>query len=260
MTDKQVREVLVLKFEARHVDACLNHFVAATEKYVAEDWDGIALKAGKFVEAVTKALMISCGKTISAGRHFKAGNELRQLESLPAATHPDVLRIVIPKACIFIYEIVNNRGGRHDATEIDANAMDAAVVIPLISWVLAEMVRYCSTGGDIDAAMALIEELTNKIHPYFEDIDGRTYVNVDKLGASDLALLILYKSYPKRMPRQDLVQAVIRHGATSSAASTAVHRLKKVVDDDNGQWKLRGIGRQKAEEVLARLARLRLRK
>jgi hypothetical protein len=172
MNDKQVRALLVQKFEARHIDASLKHFVAAREKYIEEDWDGVALKAGKFVEAVTKALMIGCGKTVPTGRHFQAGKELRQLE--PLATYPDVLRIVIPKACIFIYEIVNNRGGRHDATDIDANAMDATVVIPLMSWVLGEMVRFCSAGGDTDGAMTVIEELTHKLYPYFENIDGRT--------------------------------------------------------------------------------------
>jgi hypothetical protein len=55
------------------------------------------------------------------------------------------------------------------------------------------------------------------------------------------------------MIRQHLVDAVTRHGSTASAASTAVHRLKNVVDDENGKWKLRGTGRQKAEDLLKRL-------
>jgi len=251
MNDKQVRTLLVQKFEPRHIDSCLKHFTAAMEKFVAEDWDGVALKAGKFVEAVTKTLMIGCGKAIPNGRHFKAGNELRQLE--PLGTYSDVLRIVIPKACIFIYEIVNNRGGRHDATDIDANTMDATVIVPMLSWVLAEMVRFCSKGGDANVAMTLIDELTNKLYPYFEHIDGRTYVNVKKLKAPEVALLLLYDTYPKRMKRQDLVEAVTRHGSTVNAANIAVHRLKHTVDDDNDQWKLRGIGRQRAEELLKKL-------
>lgn len=251
MSDKYVRALLAQTFAPRHIDACVNHFLAATEKYVTEDWDGLALKAGKFVEAATKTLMISCGKTVPTARRFKAGNELRQLEQL--GTCSEVLRIVIPKACIFIYEIVNNRGGRHDATDIDANAMDATVLIPLMSWTLAEMVRFCSVGGDTAKAMNLIAELTMKRYPYFEEIDGRTYVNVDNIAASALALLLLYKSYPERMKRHDLVQAVTRHGATASAANTAVHRLKTLVDDDNGQWKLRATGRQKAENLMHQL-------
>ena len=252
MSEHLVRALLVKEFESRHVDACLKHFVAATEKFIAEDWDAVALKAGKFVEATTKCLMIRCGKTPPAARKFSAGQELRQLEQL--GTMPDVLRIVIPKACIFVYEIVNNRGGRHDAGDVDANAMDATVVMPILSWVLAELVRFSSAGGDTRSAATLIEELTRKVAPFFEDIDGRTYVNRSRVKVSDLALLLLYSSYPRRMKRQDLVDSVRRHGSSASAATTAVHRLKTSVDDDSGQWKLRGIGRQRAEEVLRKLA------
>src|SRR5579863_10377948 len=141
MSDSQAKKLLVPKFETVHVDACLKHFVAATEKFIAEDWDGVALKAGKFVEAVAKALMRHCGKTLPANsRHFKAGNELKTLEPTTPTTYSDTVRIVIPKACIFIYEIVNNRGGRHDAGEIDANEMDAKVIIPVMQWVLAELI------------------------------------------------------------------------------------------------------------------------
>jgi hypothetical protein len=251
MSTEQTRRVLVQKFEARHIDAGLKHFVAAIEKYIAEDWDGVALKAGKFVEAVTKALMLKCGKTLPSGRRFSAGNELRQLEQLSA--YPDVLRLVIPKAGIFIYEVVNNRGGRHDAGDIDANEMDAKVIIPLMSWTVAEMVRFCSVDGDTSAAMALIDEVTNKIYPYFETIDGRSYVNIDKLGGADIALLLLYSSYPKRISRQALVDLIERHGVAKSAANVAVHRLKNIVDDHNGEWKLRGLGRQKAESLLKKL-------
>jgi len=252
MSKKQVRNLLMQKFEARHVDAAIKHCVAAAEKYIEEDWDGVALKAGKFVEAITKALMVFCGKSSPSNtRKFKAGVELRALEGL--GSYSDVVRIVIPKACVFIYEVVNNRGGRHDAGDVDANEMDTKVIIPLTSWILAEMVRFCSVGGDIKAAMNLIGELTNKMYPYFEDIDGRSYVNIANVGAADVALLLLYKAYPKRVMRQDLVESIQRHGAGTNAANVAVHRLKNVVDDAGGDWKLRGLGRERAEALLKKL-------
>jgi hypothetical protein len=253
MTEQIAKAILTQKFEAKHVDACLKHFADANEKFALEEWDGVALKAGKFVEAVTKALMRAGGKNLPNARQFKAGNELRQLEQLPAALHSDIVRIVIPKACIFIYEIVNNRGGRHDAADINANEMDAKAVIPLASWVLAEMIRYCGAGHDTDAAMELIEGLSNKAFPDFENIDGRPYVNIEKLGATDLALLLLYVSYPRRISRRALVDATKRHGIKASAAEVAVHRQKDVVDDDNGEWKLRTTGRRKAEQLLRTL-------
>jgi|CXWL01.1.fsa_nt_gi hypothetical protein len=255
MSNKQARELLIHDFEPRHVDASLKHFKDARDKYWLEEWDAVALKAGKFVEAVTKALMVYCEKAIPASRKFKASGELKALENaqINGSPAPDTIRIVIPKACIFIYEVVNNRGGRHDAGDIDANSMDAKTIIPLMSWVLAEMVRFCTKGGDADSSMALIDELTNKAYPLFEEIDGRPYVNIEGLKAGEYALLLLYHAYPKRINRQGLVEAVkahVKNGKKKSTADTAVHRLKNIVDEQEGKWKLRGIGRQKAEELL----------
>ena len=155
---EQARSLLVGKFEAKFVDGALRHFLDATEKFEAQDWEGVAVKAGKFVESVTKCLLVHCGRSVADARRFKAGNELRQLES--ATSFPDTVRIVIPKACITIYEIVNNRGGRHDASDIDANEMDAKVLLPLSSWVLAELVRFSSSSADVQTASALISELS----------------------------------------------------------------------------------------------------
>jgi hypothetical protein len=249
-----VRAILFKKFDAKHVTSLLTHYAAAIDKYVARDWEGVAQKAGKFVEATTKTLMIFCGKTVTTrGRDFKAGTELRQLEPTTPNTLPDVVRLVIPKACVFAYEIANNRGGRHDAHDIDANEMDAEVIIPLISWVLAEMVRFASDLADTETAAALIATLTSKKYPYFEDIDGRTYINARGLKPGEIGLLLLDDSYPRRLARQELVDQVVRHGASRSAVATAVHRLKQFVDEADEGWKLRGIGRQEADKIRGRL-------
>lgn len=249
-----VRAILIAKFPEKHVSSLLEHYKALIEKYLAKDWDGVALKAGKFVEAATKALMIHCGKTLPAQmRNFKAGNELRNMEGADKNTYSDIVRIVIPKACIFVYEIVNNRGGRHDAGEIDANHMDAGVVVPIVKWILAEMVRFATVGGDIQAASTLIDGLTEKIFPLFEKIDDRTYVNAKDLGAPAIALLLAYDAYPSQLPKRDLEAAIVRHGLSKNAASLALNRNINFFDERDGNLKLRAIGRQKAEEILAKL-------
>jgi hypothetical protein len=250
-----IRTLLVQRFPARHVDALLRHFGDAIEKFVVQDWEGVALKSGKFIEATTKALMAHCNRTPPASqRKFKAGNELRQLEQADSTVYAETVRLVIPKACVFAYEIVNNRGGRHDADSVDANEMDAKAVVPTISWVLAELVRFCSVGGDTAAAEAMIAELTDKTYPYFEDIDGRPYVNIKGLKAGEIALLLLYRTFPRRISRTELALQVARHGPSKGAAETAVHRLKKVVDDSSGLWVLRGLGRTQADALLRKIA------
>jgi hypothetical protein len=255
MSSSKVSATLSTKFEVKHVSSALEHYNALIEKFIREDWDGVALKAGKFVEAVTKALMLHCGKTLPANmRDFKAGNELRNLESSTnRASYSETVRIVIPKACLFIYEIVNNRGGRHDAGEIDANRIDAAAIVPLVKWILAELVRFSTVGGDIVGAAKLIDGVTEKVYPAFEKIDDRTYVSAADLGAPALALLLAYEAHPSSVSKKELEAAIVRHGVSKNAASLAINRNLSFFDDRDGKLTLRALGRQRAEEVLYKL-------
>jgi hypothetical protein len=161
--------------------------------------------------------------------------------------------MVVPKALIFITELVNNRLGRHD-TELDPHEMDASAVMPMASWVLAELIRFCSPNTNRDVATASIQELTAKIVPFFEVIEGRTYIhNGHELKAEEVALLLLYHAYPGRVAYDELVKAVKRHGIAQSSAYAGISKLKNFVDANDDGWVLRGGGRQKAEVLLAEL-------
>lgn len=253
MSEKKAKTILETKFDPERVAAMLDHFDLMLEKFVERDNEGVLVKAGKFVEAATKALMLHGGKTLPPARKFKAGVELRALEQLPPADYSDAIRFAIPKACLYIYEIASNRGGRHDSSDIDANEMDARVVVPTSSWVLAEMVRYSSGKAETDEAMSIIDELTEKKYPYFEEIDGRTYLNLKSASAPNVALLLLYEAYPKRIHRSELIAAIRRHGHKVGAADMAVTRIIDQVDEVDGALKLRVSGIQKAEELLKKL-------
>lgn len=247
---KEARAVLAPIFPAKHVDSLLKYFLEGVKKYKSGDWEGVGVKVGKFVEAAAKCLMVYCGQSVPVARKFKAGVSLRNLETLNSS-YSEVVRIVIPKSCLFLYEIASNRGGRHDADDVDANEMDAKAVIPLMSWVVAEMIRFSNAGASSPTNVSeLVKALSEKIYPSFEEIDGRPYINLDHLSAPEIGLLLLYFKYPHRIERHVLVDVIKRHGPKKNAAEVAVHRLKSLVDDDEGAWKLRGLGRQKAEMFL----------
>lgn len=253
MSKAKVRALLVSRFKPTYIDNALKYYEAATEKFIAREWDRVAQDLGKFAEAVTKAIMAfgSIAPT-AAGRQFKVTNELRRFESHQPPL-PEVLRIVVPKALIFITELVNNRLGRHD-TELDPHEMDASAVMPMASWALAELVRFCSPNTDPDAATALIQELTAKVVPFFEVIKGRTYIlDGHQLKADNVALLLLYRAYPGRVAYDELVKAVKRHGIPQSSAYAGIGKLKNFVDQDDGGWVLRAGGRKKAEALMADL-------
>src|SRR3989344_9109753 len=120
----KTKAILEQKFEKVHVGSILKHFISAKREYQEGDWKNAIEKTGKFVEAVTKALVRFCGKTLPKTRHFHAGTFLRNLEREPVAID-EAVRIVIPKCCLFIYEIACNRGARHDPDEDDPNQIDA---------------------------------------------------------------------------------------------------------------------------------------
>jgi len=247
----QIKTPLTNVFSPRHIGTMLKYYEEAVQKYQRGDWDGVSLKGGKFVESITKALAAYCSVSLPTERHFKAGNILKSLEQLSSVAFDDVVRIVIPKACLLIYEIVNNRGGRHDSDNIDPNSTDSEVIMPVMSWTLAELFRFASKGNDPVEAKMLIESLTKRMYPHFEEIDGRPYINIDDLSASSIALLILYYKYPMRLLKSDLTEFVGRHGFKPSAVSMGISRISSFVDEENGSIKLRSNGLQECDIILS---------
>lgn len=163
-TTKTVNELLKDKFHAKHVDSAVQHFQRMVEDLQRGDWEDATAKGGKFIEAVLKALWVHVGETDPAGRHFSAGSIMDNLPSKSA--FPDTVRLTISRACRFAYEIASNRGARHDATEIDANEMDASAVLSVCAWVLSEMVRYSQKGLDLAQAKSIVDGVMRRRFPY----------------------------------------------------------------------------------------------
>lgn len=239
-------------FAAKHVDAAVRHFGHIVEDFQSGDWEDSATKGGKFIEAALKALWVHVGETVPGGKDFKAGNIMDQLAARKA--YPDSIRLTIPRACKFAYEIASNRGARHDATEIDANEMDATAVLSVCVWILCEMIRYSQKNSDLAEATKVVAGLMKKRFPFFEEIDGRHYTDIGT-SAREVALLILRRVYPSRMGLAELVGSIERHGYSKKNAVVAVQRVGKLVDTDaDGAMKLRQIGVAAANELISRVS------
>jgi hypothetical protein len=248
--DQQIRKVLAQRFAKKHVDAVLKHFGESVDKFQEPDWEASVLKTGKFVEAVLKCLMVYANLPLPPARQFKVDGAINRLRQLAGSQYDDTVRLSVPRACTFVYDIASNRGARHDPDEINPNKMDATVAMSIASWMLAELLRFSDKGNlTADITVEMVEELAEKRYPDFENIDGRIYVNFGNLSAPDLGLLILYAVYPKRITRAYLVDQIRRHNFSRNAAAVAASRLNKYIDDDDGNLKLRANGRQRAAEI-----------
>lgn len=252
MAKKRIQELLVPHFPKKNVSAALRYYTILVSDFQAGRWENCLFKVGKFVEAVLKALCIHVGNPLPSGRGFSADTIINGLENKPRGTFDDSIRLLIPRACRFVYDIASNRGGRHDPGDIDPNEMDAGVSVPTCSWILAELIRLSQKGVmDIEEAKALVDSLTAKKYPSIEEIDGRVYFGLRKKTARDVALLALTHVHPRRLSKQDLVDAIIRNGFTANNARMAVQRILSVVDNDgNDRFRIRAPGLQEAEEIL----------
>ena len=245
-------QLLQPKFAVRHVKSALNHFQAMTVEFQQGAWEEAIGKSGKFIEAVLKALHVHVGKTLPPARRFKAGNVINGLEQLAAGSFDDTIRLTIPRACRFNYDIASNRGARHDPDEVDPNEMDARTVVAASSWILAEMLRYAQKGAvDQTKARELVDALTERRYPLIEEVDGRVYFHLRKASARDIALLTLWHRHPGRMSRSDLVAAIVRHRFKVANANMAVSRLGGLVDeDDKDRLRLLQPGVRMAEQLV----------
>ena len=253
-TEEQVKDLLGKKFDSRRVGSVIKHFLKCVQGFEQTDWEKSITKAGKFIEATVKPPVNVLKNRIPRPREFKASHYAQKITNINKKDLPeDELRVQIPRACIFTYDISSNRGARHDPEELDPNEMDANVVISTCSWILAELVRVCAKGTlAIDEVKQLVDSLMERRYPIFEDIDGRIYVDHKKYtSAPECALLILSRSYPGRIDRKTLVDLLIRH--TFRRTALKFERLKQYVDIDSaGNILLRANGRQKAEQILKR--------
>ena len=246
-----VLTLLQATFPAKHARAAVKHFRDAVLDYQKRKWDVATARTGKFVEAVLKALATHAKAPIPPSRAFKADVYITQLGLLPAGTAADTVRLTIPRACRFIYDIASNRGARHDPDEIDPNEMDATSALNTSAWVLAELLRYAQKGGDLAQTAALVAGLMRRRYPFIEEVDGRVYFHVPKISARGVALLTLWHRYPGRVVRAELIAAVKRHRFTTNNANVAVSRLGGAVDDDGqGLLKLLIPGLREAERLI----------
>ncbi|SRR5213594_3244496 len=258
MDDASVRKLLTTgkhPFPAKHVDALLRHFAKTVDHFRVGEWEECSAKAGKFVEAVAKALGSVAAVPVGTGRAFKVDAVVNLLRQTPAGSVDDEIRLVIPRCCTFVYDIASNRGGRHDPQEVNPNEMDAAVSVANVSWILAEMIRYAQKGSvDLDEAKRLVEALTETKYPLVEKVEGRFYLHKRKKSGVDVAVTALASQHPVRMSKRELIQTVRRNGFSEHNARMAVTRLAGLVDD-NGQGELRLLapGRQRADEIMGKM-------
>lgn len=173
--------------------ALLTEYASAKRRFYLGDHRPTAVDGGRFTEAVMRVVdhgLFGEYTPLSKSPPKLSANRLAELES---ATSPqESLKIHIPRALYAVYSVRNKRNAAHLNDGIDPNLQDATLVIEVLDWVLAELVRIYHRVSAEDA-QAVIADLVTREVPVIEEIDGQPVCSKE-LGVSDRVLVFLYRS------------------------------------------------------------------
>jgi hypothetical protein len=188
-----IRASLAATYDPQLVDELLDAHAEAKSNFYLGGLRLSAVEGGRFAEAAFRLLQQeTIGSFVPLGASLNTDRVIRDLANLSQGTHPDSIRLHIPRALRVIYDIRNNRDAAHLADGIDPNLQDATLVISVIDWVLAEFLRLHHSVS-ADEAQRLVTELVSRSAPVIEDFDGFLKLLNPALTATDQCLVLLYQ-------------------------------------------------------------------
>jgi hypothetical protein len=168
-------------------------FREIARNYRERRWEPSELNGGKLCE-IAYAILRGHVDGQFAPTPLKPQNFLdacREFEKADSNRFPRSIRIQIPRILIALYEIRNNRGVGHVGAEVDANQMDAVVVLQISKWLLAELVRLFHK-VDTETAQVTVDSIVDRTVPIVWKVGSSRRVLDESLTTIDQTLLLLY--------------------------------------------------------------------
>lgn len=171
----------------------LQSYLALKSRISLSDFEPAGLSAGKFCESVLRALQHHLtGTAIPFGTAIgNFADETRKLVQLPATAGNESLRVIVPRALVFLYTMRNKRSIGHVGGDVDPNAIDAATIARVADWILCELTR-CFHKMSLEEAQSLVDAVSSRKLPDIWEVGGRKRVLRADLSAKDRTLLLLY--------------------------------------------------------------------
>ncbi len=183
----------------RNVPDAIRHELVKSYNEIARNyreqrWGPSELDGGKFCEVVYTILK---GHTDGQfpSKISKPNNMLDGCKNFEkvASSFPRSVRIQIPRMIIALYEIRNNRGVGHVGGDVDPNHMDATIVLYMVKWIMAELIRLFHNVST-DIASQAVDRITDRTLPILWKVGGKIRVLDTTLNMTEKTLVILYYS------------------------------------------------------------------
>ena len=170
----------------------IKHHGDLKRAYRRGEYDACGARAGKLCETLIRYIQDAVGgQSTPFGRGVNIYNESRRLESLPAVSGAEALRLFIPRALCFLYTLRNKRGFAHVGGDLDSDPIDAATCVRVGDWCICELIRVVH-GLSLEEAQALVNTLAAREMPEVWSVAGKKRVLRAGLSYQEQVLLLLY--------------------------------------------------------------------
>lgn len=121
----------------------ISSYLSVKKGHLEAKYETSGLSAGKFCEVVIRLLQNEVtGSNTPFGKPVpNMADECRKIITTQNKTVSESIKIVIPRALIFLYTMRNKRGIGHIGGDIDANRIDGETINRTADWILCELIR-----------------------------------------------------------------------------------------------------------------------
>lgn len=204
----------------------IDTFNRVIENFRAGRWEPSELNGGKLCEIVYSIIdgYVFGKYPATPKKPRKFIDACRALENADGS-HPVSVRIQIPRLLVALYDIRNHRGVAHVGGEVDPNGMDAAAVVALSKWLMAELIRIFH-GIDVTAAQAVVDAIIAREVPLVWEVNNGVKRVLDaRLTHKPATLLLLYDALGPVFERD--LQAWVEHPRLSDYRKDVLRPLHK---------------------------------
>jgi hypothetical protein len=224
------------------------------QNYLERNWIASELSGGRFAEIVYTILDGYAAKAYPSKPHKPADMvaACKKLEKNMGV--PRSFRILIPRLLPVLYEVRNNRDVGHVGGDVNSNFMDAAVVVAMVKWTLAELVRVFHQLS-IREAQEITDGLSERILPVLWKHDKVIRVLNEKLAWKDQILLIASDAKVPVPLEEMMTHLDCKDKVYLKKVIRGLHDLRLLeFDAKQGDIKITPKGSQQAEKLIGVLA------
>lgn len=165
----------------------------------------VGIEAGHLCETVIRLLQQEVhGTSTRFGANIgNFADECRKLVSSNNGAANESLRLVIPRALVFVYTMRNKRGIGHVGGDVDANRIDAISIVQTCDWIVCELIRSFH-GLSLEEAQDLVDGLAIRSVPEVWQVAGKRRILKKGLPFKDQVLLLCYQDPSSAILSEDL--------------------------------------------------------